>query len=309
MAQLPELVDKCYALQTRWTLKMLRSVMQTQLHWRVTSLSGVLGLLKRAHLSRKRARMHIHSPDPNYTTKRDRIRHLQASMGEQATLCQQVLNAASAPPGPILSLAPTASVKVLLYLDEMSYTRQPTIASVYAPQGRVQPHAELCTQGERIWRILGALNGHTGAVSYCQRAHITVATLRNFYAQLAQQYAQAERIYVVVDNWPVHYHPDVLVDLIEQPFAEVFKRPHNWPTQPSRAAPARLLPVVLVPLPTYASWLNPIEKLWRKTRQDLLHLHRQANDWLGLRAQVDAFLNQFTASSEELLRYTGLLPT
>ena len=37
------------------------------------------------------------------------------------------------------------------------------------------------------------------------------------------------------------------------------------------------LPIQLVPLPTYASWCNPIEKLWRQLRQELLHLHRFAD--------------------------------
>lgn len=165
---------------------------------------------------------------------------------------------------------------------------------------------------ERLHWHVTSLSGVWGLLERAhlsrKRAHITVATLRIFHAQLAQQYAQAERIYVVVDNWPVHHHPDVLVDLIEQPYADAFKLPRTWPTEPSRAHPANLLPIVLAPLPTYASWLNPIEKLWRKLRQDLLHLHQQANDWLGLRDQVGTFLEQFTTGSEPLLRYSGLLP-
>lgn len=60
-------------------------------------------------------------------------------------------------------------------------------------------------------------------------------------------------------------------------------------------------------LPTYASWTNPIEKLWRKLKQDLLHLHRLADDLAGLRAAVDVFLAQFTDGSPDLLRYAGLL--
>jgi transposase len=60
-------------------------------------------------------------------------------------------------------------------------------------------------------------------------------------------------------------------------------------------------------LPTYAPWLNPIEKVWRWLRQDVLKLHRLASTWLGLRQRVRAFLTQFAAGSTELLRYVGLL--
>ena len=61
-----------------------------------------------------------------------------------------------------------------------------------------------------------------------------------------------------------------------------------------------------MPLPTYASWLNPIEKLWRYLKQEVLHLHRLANDLGGLRAEIDRFLDQFTDGSDQLLRYVGL---
>jgi hypothetical protein len=62
-----------------------------------------------------------------------------------------------------------------------------------------------------------------------------------------------------------------------------------------------------VQLPTYASWANPIEKLWRWVKQDILHLHPWADDLPELRAQVTGFLDQFRPESEDLLRYVGLL--
>jgi transposase len=66
------------------------------------------------------------------------------------------------------------------------------------------------------------------------------------------------------------------------------------------------LPIQIVPLPTYASWCNPIEKLWRKLRQELTHLHLWADDLAQLRAEIDRFLQQFAAGSPALLRYVGL---
>ncbi|MGB9722998.1 MAG: transposase [Chloroflexia bacterium] len=58
-------------------------------------------------------------------------------------------------------------------------------------------------------------------------------------------------------------------------------------------------------LPTYASWLNPIEKRWRWLKQEVLHLHRWAHDLDQLRRQVWAFLDQFAEGSEALLHYVG----
>jgi DDE superfamily endonuclease len=61
-----------------------------------------------------------------------------------------------------------------------------------------------------------------------------------------------------------------------------------------------------VVLPTYASWCNPIEKLWRWLYEDVLDLHRHADDLPTLRALVAAFLQQFAHGSADLLRYVGL---
>jgi hypothetical protein len=59
-------------------------------------------------------------------------------------------------------------------------------------------------------------------------------------------------------------------------------------------------------LPTYAPWLNPIEKLWRLKREQVLTLHRLAGDWDALRKRVNAFLSQFAEESHALLQYVGL---
>ena len=90
----------------------------------------------------------------------------------------------------------------------------------------------------------------------------------------------------------------------------------DWSLAKRKAARQLMLPerttlpgddeIEIVWLPTYAPWLNPIEKLWRWLRQDLLKLHRQAAEWAGLRQQVRAFLEQFAAGSPRLLEYVGL---
>ena len=104
-----------------------------------------------------------------------------------------------------------------------------------------------------------------------------------FYRQLLAAYPDAKRIYVVQDNWSIHTHPDVQAALSDLPQIEPV-----W-------------------LPTYAPWLNPIEKLWRWLREQVLTLHRLAGDWQALRERVNAFLSQFAEAADELLHYVGLL--
>lgn len=71
---------------------------------------------------------------------------------------------------------------------------------------------------------------------------------------------------------------------------------------------AATLDIELLWLPTYAPWTNPIEKLWRWVRQEVVHQHRWADDWATLLAHVAAFLDRFDHDSPELLRSVGLLP-
>ena len=149
-----------------------------------------------------------------------------------------------------------------------------------------------------------------GASSIAGPVKSPSAFLVAFYQALCRAYPDAERIYVIQDNWPVHTHPDLLVALEPQETRWPWYRPPNWPTEPSASAIRRWgelkLPIQIVPLPTYASWCNPIEKLWRKLRQDVTHLHRWADDLETLRTEIDRFLDQFAHGSLELLRYVGL---
>ena len=104
--------------------------------------------------------------------------------------------------------------------------------------------------------------------------------------------------------------PDLLIALESQSTPFALKVPPNWPTKPSGAAlrkwGALHLPIQLVLLPTYASWLNPIEKLWRYLKQEVVHLHPFANDLAKLRSELDRFLDRFALGSNLLLRYVGL---
>ena len=52
--------------------------------------------------------------------------------------------------------------------------------------------------------------------------------------------------------------------------------------------------------------LNPIEKLWRKLKQEVLSLHRCSDAWPELQEQVRTFLQGYDRAAPDLLRYVGL---
>lgn len=272
--------------RTRWTLTSVGAVVE----WLAGSTrSGVWRVLDGLGIVLKRGREHVHSPDPAYPAKQAAI---TASLAESRASDGRV---------------------VTLFLDEVTLHRQPSLASAWAARGRDQPLAERSHRTDATARIVATLDAADGRVVSRRRRTVTVPTLVGFYQELAAAYPEAERIDLVIDNWPVHGHPDLLVALQPQTSPFPIPQPPNWPTEASPAAVRKWghlqLPIQLLPLPTYASWLNPIEKLWRWLRQEVVHLHRLADNLSALHTATDACLARFAAGSDagqDLLRYVGL---
>jgi transposase len=265
--------------QTRWTLI---AILQVCGWTRLKTLSGTHQILKRLKIHRKRGRAHLHSPDLDYVGK---LRHVWLWIRE-------------------VRLNPEK--QVLLFSDEFTFYRQPTLSYDYERAGPSQPLAELGHRSNLTWRIAGALNAWTGQITYANHSHFTLKLLVDFYQQIAQTYPNAQMIYLVVDNWPIHFHPDVLAALHDPTIAWPLKLPSNWPAYPSKQARRLDLPIRLVPLPTYAPWNNPIEKLWLLLKKQVLHLHRFSDDWDGLKLRVNNELDQYVRPSPDLLRFVGL---
>jgi transposase len=172
---------------------------------------------------------------------------------------------------------------VLVFLDEMGYYRWPADGRTWGPTAPTPaPLADREGPNNKQWRVIGALNALSGRVDYLDAYIIGREKVIRFYHQLIAAYPDARQIYAVQDNWSIHTHPEV------------------------QAALATLPQIEPVWLPTYAPWLNPIEKLWRWLREQVLTLHRLAGDWEALRERVNAFLDQFAAESHALLQYVGL---
>jgi transposase len=270
--------------RTRWRLADLLAECSG---WQVETSSGMAGILRRLGISYQRGRHYVHSPDPDYA---DKMTYIQALLA-QSRACTERL--------------------VALYLDEFTYYRQPTLAAAWEARNEAQPRARRSHRADTPTRVIATLDPWNGRVVAWQGSRVGIPQLVRFYQQVREAYPEAERFHIILDNWPVHFHPEVLVAL--EPQASPWPRylPRHWPTEPSPAARKRWgglhLPLQLVPLPTYASWENPIEKLWRLGRQEVLHLHRLADRLDDLRRRFLGFLQSFECGSQALLHYVGLV--
>jgi len=240
--------------RSRWRLDDLARVVPAFAGY---SRSGVAKALRRLGIRRKRGRLRLHSPDPAYAAKVARIARARGLVRRY--------------PGRI----------TLVYGDECSVYRQPTLAPVYAPI-RQEPTVDLSHRANTRHRLCAALDIATGRLVHTAGSRMGVAPLCRFLRQLRAAYPD-RYLFLVGDNWPVHAHPTVLAEAARQR-------------------------IRLLWLPTYAPWENPIEKLWRLLKQELLHRHRRADDWAGLQAAIATRLDRFAAGSTDLLRYVGAWP-
>lgn len=170
----------------------------------------------------------------------------------------------------------------LLFQDEITYYRKAEIKDQWQARGSKEEKIIHHFGANTKARVTGALNAMTGQLNSMQRAKVGINELCLFYGQIRDTYPNEAKIYLVQDNWPIHKHPKVMEALSQNRITPLF-------------------------LPTYASWLNPIEKVWRWLRQEVLHNHRHSKTFKSLREEVMTWLNQFEEGSKELLHYVGLL--
>ena len=173
---------------------------------------------------------------------------------------------------------------VLLYGDEHTFYRQPLAGQVWNQAGgggKEQPRCFRHTASDTKRRTIAALNAQTGQVTWHGCSRSRVKELQHFLKKLRKTDPDG-RLVLVWDNWPVHLHPNVLEEASRQT-------------------------IEIVWLPTYSPWLNPIEKLWKWLKADVLVAHRYSAAWTELRTHVETFLERFLGPSNHLLRYCGLL--
>ncbi len=236
--------------------------MRQQVGWlKSLSIPGVCKLLKRLQVSYQRGREHISSPDRTY---------------EQKLILLALAKR-------LVQLEPERFV--LLYEDEHTYCRNPSVSWAYAQRGGPSPTAKHTPGSGTKRRVAGCLDWRTGRLITRQRSSFTVKEMARFLRFVEAHYPKADLIYIALDNWPVHFHPYVLDELAK----------HHSRIQ-------------LLRLPTYAPWTNPIEKVWRKFNQEVAHMHPWSANWSKLKERATEWFQAFEQGSLELLHYVGLAP-
>jgi putative transposase len=127
---------------------------------------------------------------------------------------------------------------------------------------------------------IGAVNYHTGETVVIIRRRKRRREIAELLAALLDKHPD-ETIYVAWDNASTHEDDEVEAVV--------------------RAAAGQL---VLLYLPTYSPWLNPIEMLWRHFRREVTHCEIYEN----VKALIDAaydFFTRYNSTSNKVLSIIG----
>ena len=134
---------------------------------------------------------------------------------------------------------------VFYYADEFNVSWLPTLRALWSPKGQ---QVMIPTPGQPYKRYgLGAVNYHTGQTVVLFRRRKRRKEVAELLQALVDQHPTG-MIYVAWDNADTHEDDEVEAVV--------------------RSAAGRL---VLLYLPTYSPWLNPIEMLWRHFRREVTH--------------------------------------
>ena len=131
------------------------------------------------------------------------------------------------------------------YADEFNLSWFPTLRAMWSPKGQ-QVMIPTPAQPTRHYGI-GAVNYHTGETVVLVKRHKRRREIAELLQALVDKHPK-ETIYVAWDN--ANTHEDDEVEAVV------------------RGAAGRL---VLLYLPPYSPWLNPIEMLWRHFRREVTH--------------------------------------
>lgn len=253
--------------RSRWSLALLQ---QSLAWWADKSLSGLSKLLKRMHVSYKRGRLAVHSPDLQYEVKLARIRQAYQQMQHDPTHV------------------------VLLYLDEHLVGRYPTLARCYSSTGAPGMLARQYAGYNSMLRLVGCLDAATGAVFAKRYGSVTVDTFLTFLQRVEEQYPNAEVIYIALDNWSVHVNERVLPALqARQSKIQLLFQPTYAPwTNPMEKVWLRFNEDVSHMHPHWAKW-----QPWRLRIDDWIAKVRPASEAMlsatGLRSLAYLSLNPY----------------
>ena len=149
------------------------------------------------------------------------------------------------------------------YADEFNLSWLPTLRAMWSPIGQ-QVMIPTPRQPERRYGI-GAVNYHTGETVVLFERRKRRREIAKLLEALVEKHPTGT-VYVAWDN--ANTHQDDEVEAVV------------------RAAAGRL---VLLYLPTYSPWLNPIEMLWRHFRREVTHCELFVSVKALLAAATDFF--------------------
>ena len=131
---------------------------------------------------------------------------------------------------------------------------------------------------------IGGVNYHTGETVIIFRRRKRRPQIAEFLQRLLDHHS-LETVYVAWDN--VNTHQNDEIDAVV------------------RAAAGRL---VLMYLPTYSPWLNPIEMLWRHFRREVTHCELFETVEALLKASQE-FFDRYNQTPKQALSIIGANPT
>jgi transposase len=167
---------------------------------------------------------------------------------------------------------------VFYYADEFNLSWFPTLRAMWSPKGQ-QVMIPTPGQPKKHYGI-GAVNYHTGETVVLVRRHKRRKEIAELLQALLEKHPE-ETVYVIWDN--VSTYEDDEVEAVV------------------RGAAGRL---VLLYLPTYNPWLNPIEMLWRHFRREVTHTELFENV-KGLVAAALDFFERYNKEPEKILSVIG----
>jgi transposase len=167
---------------------------------------------------------------------------------------------------------------IFYYADECNVSLLPTLRALWSPKGQ---QVMIQTPGQQTtYYGIGAVNYYTGETVVQFQRHKRRQEIAQLLEALVEKHPSGT-IYVAWDN--ANTHEDEAIDVVVQ------------------AAQGRL---VLLYLPTYSPWLNPIEMLWRHFRREVTHCELFENMQALLAASQD-FFDRYNCCPEEILSVIG----
>lgn len=166
------------------------------------------------------------------------------------------------------------------YADEFNVSWMPTLRALWSPVGQ-QVMIPTPKQPEKRYG-LGAVDYHTGETVVIFRRRKRRREVAELLEALLEKHPE-ETIYVAWDNSDTHEDDEVEAVV--------------------RAACGRL---ILLYLPTYAPWLNPIEMLWRHFRREVTHCELYVSLKALLQA-AQAFFDRYNQMPQRVLSIIGAI--